>query len=80
MHTCSYVGFSTCPPLYPETTDFIPGYEVKGLTMHQKQPPASVAYAMLYSLLKLSVCLNLRYIVGNLKYLTQNLICDFVTT
>jgi len=53
---------------------------VKGLTMHQKQPPASVAYAMLYSLLKLSVCLNLRYIVGNLKYLTQNHSCDFVTT
>ena len=52
----------------------------EGFNHAPKQPPASVAYAMLYSLLKLSVCLNLRYIVGNLKYLTQNHSCDFVTT
>ena len=38
-HTCSYVGFSTCPPEYPGVTSETPLSPISASSTHQKQPP-----------------------------------------
>jgi len=45
IDTCSYVGFATRPPVYPETTEITPRTFSKSDSAHQKQPPANVALA-----------------------------------
>jgi len=42
--TSSYVGFGLVPPAYPETTSVTPSRFRNGGCMHQKQPPANVAF------------------------------------
>src|SRR3954471_8579230 len=45
--TCRYVGFSNCPPEYPETTSSTPLRSSKTASTHQKHPAASVAVSIL---------------------------------
>ena len=45
METSSYVGFRLLPPLYPEIVETTPGSLSYGGSMHQKHPPANVAFA-----------------------------------
>src|SRR5712692_2180435 len=43
LQTCSYVGFSTCPPEKPDSTLSTPLSCVKTASVHQKHPPPRVA-------------------------------------
>jgi hypothetical protein len=40
-----YVGFFPLPPVYPDVTETTPGSLSNGASMHQKQPPANVAFS-----------------------------------
>src|SRR5690606_22902348 len=40
VHTCSYVGFSVFPPVYPGSTDTTPLSSRNTASVHQKHPPA----------------------------------------
>ena len=57
--TSSYVGFALAPPAYPETTSVTPLRFRNGGCMHQKQPPANVAFfSCMISLRFVSPCFN----------------------
>src|SRR5215472_10110131 len=43
VHTSWYVGFSTYPPVYPDSTESTPSIFWYTASRHQKQPPARVA-------------------------------------
>src|SRR4051812_28308988 len=46
VEACSYVGLTTFPPEYPETTDLTPGNRSNTASVHQKQPPPNVAVSI----------------------------------
>ena len=47
VQTSSYVGFSVCPPAYPEITFLTPDISSKRTSTPQKQPAPSINFEII---------------------------------